>query len=753
MSDQPAIVLGLDDPSAVDPARSGTKAATLARLRRLGFPVPDGHVITAWAGGDPGLPEPVRRAVTWLAERYAGGPAAVRSSAVAEDLEEASYAGQYESVLGVAGVEALTAAVLRCRASAGRVRGGAYHARTTIHHTPAMAVLVQRQVLPDVAGVAFGADPVTGSSSTVVISAVRGSGVGLVSGGLEAEDWEVTADVAHRRGADRGTLTPDQAGAVARLLRRLEVELGHPQDVEWAIVGGGVVVLQARPMTAVPDRPTWRSPVRGAWFRGLRLGELLPEPVTPLFESWLLDRLERRFAHHQATEGGLRVPGPLHVLVNGWYFHSPIGTGRQTLLLRGLVRRPRLAVATLLASRWPHRATWLYFGPRADRWRRDALDPYRDLVAAAGDRIPAADRAELVRIVDELADAAGDFFWSLALLGGTAWRAEVALTRFCRRHLAGVIASPQTLLCGLGSATATGPAAHAVHSLDWIRETRGELTDPARPTGPGADVGGRADPRSLATARIEATAAGRRALGARRRRRFDRLLTAAQFYAGLRDNHAAWFTLAWPPLRDCVRRLGEHARAGGALDRAEDVFFLRRSEVDDVVRAGPDGRVPERLRTAVRQRRADWQRQRRLTPPLVLGRPPWLLARFLLATPRYLRPAFVEPASDPAGTLRGTPASPGTATGPVRVLRDPTAIDEVRPGEVLVVPAAAPALTVVFDRAVALCVDAGSVAAHAALIAREYGLPAVVGLGDATVRLRDGDVVTVDGGAGQVRMR
>jgi pyruvate,water dikinase len=146
--------------------------------------------------------------------------------------------------------------------------------------------------------------------------------------------------------------------------------------------------------------------------------------------------------------------------------------------------------------------------------------------------------------------------------------------------------------------------------------------------------------------------------------------------------------------------------------------------------------------------RAAWTRQRALDPPLSLGTPSFLL-RTLLPRPR---PLAGRPQQRSAGALRGVPASPGRASGPVRVLRDPTETRRVAPGDALVVTAAVPALAALFGRIAGLCVDGGSVAAHASLLAREYGIPTVVGLGEATARLRDGQVVTVDGSAGLVHL-
>jgi pyruvate,water dikinase len=281
-----------------------------------------------------------------------------------------------------------------------------------------------------------------------------------------------------------------------------------------------------------------------------------------------------------------------------------------------------------------------------------------------------------------------------------------------------------------------------VHSLDWFRETIGELPSTVR------------GPR-LAAARHEEAVSARRAAEDDCRKalagqprllaRFKKILALAQQYAVIRAEHAAWFTLAWPVLRKCTWRLGDLMVSDGLLDKADDIFFISRAELADYL----TGRRPQELTARARGRMTAWEPSRRLVPPLTLGKPPLLLAKVLLSSPKVARPAATAGGS----ALRGTPASPGSATGPVRVLRDPADLQSVLPGDVLVVTAAVPALTPVFDRIAALCADSGSVAAHASVIAREYGIPAVTGLGDATSRLSDNMCVFVDGTAGVVDVR
>jgi pyruvate,water dikinase len=219
--------------------------------------------------------------------------------------------------------------------------------------------------------------------------------------------------------------------------------------------------------------------------------------------------------------------------------------------------------------------------------------------------------------------------------------------------------------------------------------------------------------------------------------RFQALLEVAQRYAVLREQQARQLTLGWPLLRRCVLRLGGLLQAEGVVDRAEDVFFLTRAELDT--------RTPRQ--DVVDRRRATWERQRRLLAPLTIGRPPRLIAKELLATVEAAR----TPGVVAEGAIVGQPASPGRASGPVRIVHGPADFDRFQPGEVLVARATAPAWTPLFARAVAVVTDGGTLAAHASLVAREYGIPAVVATGDATTRLSDGQVVTVDGGAGTIQ--
>ena len=748
------LVITLEEAAQLDPVEAptllGTKAASLARLFGAGFPVPPGVVVTAAAVADWDQAHAQLRTAAAALGRQ-GQRFAVRSSATAEDLADASFAGQYETVLDV-GLDELPDAVRRVVDSAASVRVAAYRrAHPEAGSTTAsagdlsgsggrMAVLVQVMVPAAAAGVAFTANPLTGARDEVVITAVPGLGERLVSGQASGEEWIVRGEQARRTQGTEEAITADQAHQIATLARRVQAHLGSPQDLEWAITTdpsateGGLWLLQARPMTALPDPVAWTPPTPGYWMRNLRLGEWLPEPMTPLFADWLLDRLDH--GEQQATRDhvGTTLEFP-HAPINGWYYLTTPPLSPRTIATTLLQGRGRLLRffrdAVLGPGRDPVAADRKLLAGLAEEWRTELLPGYQRLVQEGDQQVQTASPKQLGAIINEVGAAAGEQLWSLAVVGGAAWKMEGALARFYRQHLAAAVdASVQELLVGLPGSQPDLPA-HAVQSIDWAHPTAGEL---------GSLLPRPSDDRQreLAARREGLTAQCLALLGDRPQLqgRFQALLEVAQRYAVLREQQARQLTLGWPLLRRCVLRLGEILRADGVIDRAEGVFFLTRPDLDT--------RTP--LQEVVDRRRAEWEQQRRLLAPLTIGRPPRLLAKELLGVVEAVRTS--GPA--PEDAIVGQPASPGRATGPVRIVHGPGDFDRFQPGEVLVARATAPAWTPLFAHAVAVVTDGGTLAAHASLVAREYGIPAVVATGDATARLADGQVVTVDGGAGTI---
>jgi len=737
----PKQLIGLADAGRVR-ERVGGKAAVLGELAAQGWPVPPGFVVTADALTEPDL----ARALAEAAAHCGGGRFAVRSSGVAEDLPDASYAGLYETFLDV-DVDGLADAVRRCFAAAHADRVRSYHDRRAPAAAPsAMAVLVQVMVDARAAGVAFTAHPVTGARDQIVLTAVAGVGESLVSGEQTGEEWTVTGDERpHRtRPTSDGAAVLDetQAGDVAAMAARVAVHYDRPQDIEWAIdTSGKLWLLQARPMTALPEPVSFTAPGPGLWMRNFRLGEWLPEAVTPLFGTWLLPELEAGYLDGMHSCIGVRVPFRW-ALVHDWYYTAtPIPSPR--VLARVILRGRSRAIKTLWhalirVGRDPVAADRAVLSDLYRRWRDEQLPCYHQLVVQAEAELPAASPARVTQLVTAIAREAGQYMWFLAIVGGSAWKIEASLARFCREHLADTIdraGGIQVLLRGLRTTQPAPASPHAVQSLDWYHPVAAEL--PAITTDHNAVT---ARHRQLAADREAAQAVCRTALAPRRRAEFDALLEVAQRYAAIREEQSRDLTLGWPVLRSCASRLGEHLSERHVLAGPGDVHFCTQAEVDAAVagQATPHA-------NAGADRRGTWEQHRRLMAPITIGQPPRLVGDVI---DKAVRAARTGKAAE--GAIVGHPASAGRATGPVHIIREPQDFESFADGEVLVAKATAPAWTPLFARAAAVVTDGGTLAAHASLVAREYGIPAVVGTSDATSHLHNGQIVTVDGNAGTV---
>ena len=719
----------LSDVGMADAAEVGGKAAGLGELIAVGARVPDGVVLTAAAAEmTANEREPLVRAA---ALELGAGPFAVRSSGVAEDGAEASFAGMYETVLNVS-ADQLAVATDRSISSAGTARVATY--APAINGTDGrLAVIIQRMVAPVGAGVVLTADPITGDRGTTVISAVRGIGDRLVSGEAIGDEWVVIGGDAIPRRQPEHAIDRRQVIQVASEARRIAAARGAPQDIEWAIDGGGTLwILQARPMTALPRDVSWDPPARGAFTRTFRFGEWISEPVTPLFESWLLTAMEERLHSLLAELLGERDPRPYHVVVNGWYYYSVnwLSPGVQMRNLPGmlwrLIRYPRR-----IAGLFP--ATVRHSVPPLERdWREDILPRYRAAVAAAEARVRSVPATELPGVIDELADLAGEYFTSIAALAGGAFKIEINLAGFYRRHLAGSLGgSHLPLVAGFAPPADAGP--HAVVSLDWWH-----APSPLAETAASAAK----QHAAVVETRRAAEEAAFQALASspRRLRAFRKLLADAQHLAELREEQVPSLTIAWPVMRRAVLRIGEALVARGVTADPDDVFFLTRDEVLSALNGTSLAATVD-----VVERRARREEQGALMAPLMVGRMTRMMTWLWDKMPRLVGAVRSETA-----LVSGTPASPGRATGVVRVVRGPRDFDQLQSGEILVAPLTAPAWTPLFTRAAGIVTDVGSLASHASIIAREYGIPAVVGCGDATARLATGMRVTVDGSTGNV---
>jgi pyruvate,water dikinase len=229
---------------------------------------------------------------------------------------------------------------------------------------------------------------------------------------------------------------------------------------------------------------------------------------------------------------------------------------------------------------------------------------------------------------------------------------------------------------------------------------------------------------------------------------FRRLVGWAQRFAPLREDALADAGLGWPVLRRMLREIGRRLTEASVIDTPDDVFWLTLDELQEVATALDAGQPLADYHTVVAERRAIWESERALTPPVAL--PLKGGARFLGIDFSSMMPARTD---QPEGdVLKGIAASPGRVTGSARVMHGPEEFDQMRQGDILVARITTPAWTPLFALAAGVVTDVGGPLSHSSIVAREYHIPAVLGTGVATGRLSSGQRVTVDGDAGTVKV-
>ena len=822
----------IDLRDAVDARQAGQKAATLARLHRNGFPVPAGIVLVADAldhalaeAGLPGnasaeavaamdVPAEIAAGLRQAVRQWRGAPLAVRSSGADEDLASASYAGLYSTVLDVRGEERLLEAVRQCWASAFGELVRSYRIRP--EGDPArLAVLVQPMVLGTAAGVAFTADPVTGDRGAVVVEAVRGLGERLVSGAASPDEWVVRGESASRRSAGAGgVIDAAVACAVAAVARHVERDLGGPQDVEWTLSGGEVVVLQARPVTALPQRPVEPVPVAiepppGYW---MREASHAPLPWAPFNHAMLRSRTpSMSFA---CAELGLLFDGIDWHDIGGWEYIRivPLGCKERRTPPRWLVplafrlvpvlrRRAKECLAAaradvtgLLMRRWYSEWQGEFAKRIAELRGLDLLrlsDPALDahLTGALklvdhGVRVHMRlhgaiqitlaefafncrdllgwDDARTFELLAGLSDKSTEPSRALARLAALADDRPAVRRRLVERAAVEVVlAQAEKFACDFAEFLRThGCRALRYEAAEQNLDERPDLVlalvadqlaagfDPARTA---AALAARRD-RTAADARARLTAP-------QDRHRFDRVLArAAAAYPVREDNE--YFTVSAPMalVRRAALEVGRRLTDRGQIGLPDDVFNLEADEARAALRDGAERHRQvthakgERIWALAHPGPASYGKDPGPPPPFGSLPAEARLANegFLWAIERIFGPdTTVRAHAD--DTVTGVPASPGSYTGPVRVIRNEAEFDRLRAGDVLVCPITSPVWSVLFPSIGALVTDTGGTLSHPAIIAREYGIPAVVATGNGTSALRDGQLVTVDGAAGIVR--
>jgi pyruvate,water dikinase len=293
---------------------------------------------------------------------------------------------------------------------------------------------------------------------------------------------------------------------------------------------------------------------------------------------------------------------------------------------------------------------------------------------------------------------------------------------------------------------------HQVYNLDFVVPT--QVDDPlpvllslkAMTQRPGRDP--RARQQAIVAerdARVEETA---RSFDPLRRRLFRVLLGWAQRFGPYREQALFYMGAGWPTLRRLALELGRRLVESGSLLAAEDIFFLETSEIGMAITARDAGQDRAELARLARERRELREARKRLHPPPVV--PPGYKLRF---GPFDMSAWETQRRNAPEGTtLRGFAVSPGQVTAPASVIHSPANFSQMEPGTILVCPTTTPAWTPLFSQARGLVTDVGGVLAHGSIVAREFGIPAVLGTGQASQRIRHGQLITVDGDRGVVML-
>jgi pyruvate,water dikinase len=703
---------------------------------------------------------------------------------LSEDSARASFAGGFETVLDVREDEAVRRALETVRRSRHAGRVAAYSEAQGLEAAHEIAVVVQVLVPADFAGVLFTADPVTGSRATIVGNHVRGLGERLVAGDTNAPSFTLRRP----RGGYSG---PEElrryAKPLYRLAERLERELGGPQDIEWAIAGGRLALLQARPITTLrghdPATGEWNDSLTGDYlWTSTNLGEAVPEAMTPC--TWSLMQVFISETLPLLYFGGYQPIGNI-----GGRFYMNLSLTATLATAFGLSQKRfataneaafgklpvEMEIPTFPVSRWSVMRELLPGVFRLKRRVRDNLKRLPAFVASAPARCDALlARIQATSSAEELsslwrADLLPFFLECCRMLEAGA-RSGGGPSIELRRELSGLVgeADASALLSGLSAGTsklaslgpllgltqlARGEIDRATYARRYGHRSPHELEvstpRPAEdPEWMERQLAGLRDAPvdvdTLLARQKEAHEAAwerfrqrypRKASGMRRR--IDR---AAQ---GAHDREAARSELVrvfWP-LRAFVQR------AGALTGRGENLFFLSIDELLALL-GGDDSAlafIPARRETHARYRALPPY------PALIRGRfDPFQWA----VDPRRRSDRFDArgegtPVSD---AITGFPGAAGVVEGRARVLLSADEGAQLQPGEILVTNVTNVGWTPLFPRAAAVVTDIGAPLSHAAIVARELGIPAVVGCGNATMRLRTGDHVRVNGARGTVEV-
>jgi pyruvate,water dikinase len=851
-----AAIARIDDPASLE------EASTQIRARFEAAPVPAE------------IAAEIEAAYAQLGSAGGEAPVAVRSSATAEDLPDLSFAGQQDTYLNITGREALLEAVRRCWGSLWTARAIGYRLRSGIdQETISLAVIVQAMVQAESSGVLFTANPLTGLRRETVIDAALGLGEALVSGQVEPDHYVVdptqgrilskalgakALSIRGRSGggtftvsetaAARQALDDAQILALACLGQQVEAHFGAPQDIEWALAGGELFLVQSRPVTSLYPTPEGSRPEPLELFLSLGAVQGMLDPMTPFGQDGIgalaasganlfgyslsastqrimLPAGERLFINITGLArnriGRKLLPRVLSVVEAGGETaigailadprlapgRRPVSLATALRLARAFAPLPFVALRNVLFPGFGRKKAIERVEALLEEYRRKtgearSLSRQTRLIGELFSRLPpfmggsiiplfGPGMGMLYRLNALAARLPGGEALALEITRGmphnVTTEMDLALWRTAQavrgdpesaRRFAALDATVLAAAYQNGSLPTASQAAvetflkrygvRGVAELDIGRPRWGDdpayvfqvlksylqITDPEQ--APDRVFARRAKEaeaaiEKLARALMSQPGGRLKALQARFLAGQVRFLARrVRALAGLRELPKFLAVSLMALIRGCLLASGKGMAAAGLLFQPEDIFFLRLAELEELApRQKPGGKwdgdlrlaafPSQRLAEMAAERRARYDREKRRKQ----------VPRLLLSDGRAFYGGVQGQAGGRDGSLAGSPVSPGVAEGQAHVVLDPRGV-QLQPGEILVCPGTDPAWTPLFLAAGGLVMEVGGMMTHGSVVAREYGIPAVVGVHEATTRLKTGQRLRVDGTRGEV---
>ncbi len=828
------LILNFTEVRKEDIAIAGGKGANLGELIHANMPVPPGFIITTKAYDsfvsqnhlekiisanlqnknndgvairsafiESKIPEEVKKEVLRAYSELGTGAVAVRSSATAEDLPEASFAGQQETYLNVVEERELLDATRRAWASLWTARAISYRARQGIDQEKVkLAVVVQRMVDADFAGVMFTSNPINGNRKEIVIDANPGLGEAVVSGRVTPDHfilsrgwflWHFIEKTKGRReliikskkggGIEHIEQSSTKKGSIANLPEKVLTKLASmgveiekhfksPQDIEWVWSEGVISIVQSRPITALPDELPKQNKIT-RMLSGI-ISEMMQTRPLPL-ESTLfgLELVMNDFIKPFLKLVGVRISPLSEFLIED----------DGVLVQYNGKMRPRPTFSVLLA---PFRLLARAIRYNPSHWEKDwritgAIKKIKELEDEDHKKLSSRKVANIVkealglfpqvfevrilyfpRVVLSmmvlrvvlLVARRKDF---LAKLLFSDIKTKVTETNDALENIASKIRADK-ILADIFTTHEANYISEKLEATEEGREFLREFQDFLDEYGY-RESGGTmltSEPtwkespqivfgilKILVSTSVRATPKDtwedtRNVLTSQSILRFQPLrflflksLETARNFHEIRENTRFYLMMTVPTLRRGVLELGGRLTEVGILDKREDVFYLRLNELVEAANTMPlEKNKADELIALVSKRKLKYESLKNI--PVV--------------DPRLYR----TKKSNSNALLAGVPGSPGVREGVARVIHDSSEFHRLQAGNILIAPYTNPAWTPLFEIAGGVIVDTGGAMSHAAIVAREYGIPAVMGVVDGTIKIKDGDKIRIDGTNGTV---